>query len=263
MDPVFNVLILNSSAAFRQIAMREMQEKLDESPLTKAYSMLNAILDIKYSDICRENSICDLIAAKEELLVWFGIVPNIFGGLYYGSWAADAFLAEYYGGAPFDSIGWGKIRPEDLKQITNVYNVFVNARFNCESIAKDITQPLIDYLTYVFLVDKRKFTMLVGHDANQAALFAAMGFKDYKLKKQLEKLPIGGKIVFQKWYDRHYDRFLLKVDYVYQSSVNLRFGPPVSLKNPPESTVLEIRGCDVDKNGYCLWDDFMNLLRTY
>jgi len=103
-------------------------------------------------------------------------------------------------------------------------------------------------------------TLMVGHDSNIASLLTALDFKPYQLTSQNERTPIGGMIQFQRWLDKKNKRELVKVEYVYQSTDQLRNAEPLSLENPPKRVTLQMAGCETDANGFCSWDDFTAVL---
>jgi glucose-1-phosphatase len=109
--------------------------------------------------------------------------------------------------------------------------------------------------------DSPKLTVLVGHDSNIASLLSAMEFKPYTLPHQYEKTPIGGKLVFQRWLDKKDNRELLKIEYVYQSTEQLRNADPLTLKHPPQRVTLALKGCPIDKDGFCAWSDFAKTMQ--
>lgn len=101
-----------------------------------------------------------------------------------------------------------------------------------------------------------KITLLVGHDSNIASLLTALDFRPYQLHDQQERTPIGGKIVFQRWHDKNTNQELMKIEYVYQSSDQLRNASVLSLQSPAQRVTLELKGCPVDGNGFCPVDKF-------
>lgn len=131
-------------------------------------------------------------------------------------------------------------------------------------MAHDVAAPLVDYIRSQ-LIDQDKsaapaFTFMVGHDSNIASLLAALKVKPYQLPGQYEQTPIGGQVVFERWHDNKTNKDLLKIEYVYQSTEQLRDADTLSLAHPPERVTLQLTGCPIDSNGYCSWSDFTNVL---
>lgn len=130
-------------------------------------------------------------------------------------------------------------------------------------VARNIAKPLVKYIDKTLAVDgekSAKVTILVGHDSNIASLLSALNFKPYQLHNQYESTPIGGQLVFQNWHDSHADRDLIKIEYVYQSTAQLREAQPLTLQSPPQRVTLALNGCPVDANGFCSLETFKQLL---
>ncbi|GAB5072487.1 hypothetical protein SedNR2807_26730 [Citrobacter sedlakii] len=60
----------------------------------------------------------------------------------------------------------------------------------------------------------------------------------------------------KRWHDSRARRDLMKIEYVYQSSEQLRNADVLTLKSPPQRVTLELKGCPVDANGFCPIDKF-------
>ncbi|KOB65445.1 Glucose-1-phosphatase [Operophtera brumata] len=153
---------------------------------------------------------------------------------------------EYYEAFDMKNVAWGLLNTDEQWQsILDISYNYHNIIFNTTLLAKDISEPLIKYMTDIFLnKNEPKVALLMGHDANLYTVLNAMGFKPYSLKKQHEVTPVGGKIVFQKWSDNKTNDFL-KIDYVYQSSEQMRNGMRLSMDNPPIFETLKLKDCKI------------------
>lgn len=126
-------------------------------------------------------------------------------------------------------------------------------------MARNVAKPLVKYIDNALVGDAAKaakVTLLVGHDSNIASLLTALDFKPYQLHNQYERTPIGGKLVFQRWHDNGGNRDLMKIEYVYQSTEQLRNADALTLQSPPQRVTLALNGCPVDDNGFCPMDTF-------
>lgn len=54
----------------------------------------------------------------------------------------------------------------------------------------------------------------------------------------------------------------MKIEYVYQTADQLRDNAYLSLATPPKHVTLELKNCPIDKNGYCSWEDFENVMKA-
>ncbi len=95
--------------------------------------------------------------------------------------------------------------------------------------------------------------MLVGHDSNIASLLTALDFKPYQLHDQNERTPIGGKIVFQRWHDSKANRDLMKIEYVYQSAVQLRNADALTLAGTCAARDAGIKRLPIDATVSARW----------
>lgn len=149
--------------------------------------------------------------------------------------------------------------------LSKLKNGYQDSLFTSPTVARNVAAPLVKYIDKVLVADRvsaPKVTVLVGHDSNIASLLTALDFKPYQLHDQYERTPIGGQLVFQRWHDGNANRDLMKIEYVYQSSRQLRNAEALTLKSPAQRVTLELKGCPVDANGFCPLDKFDNVMNT-
>ncbi|KAJ0182973.1 hypothetical protein K1T71_000949 [Dendrolimus kikuchii] len=262
-DVIFNPVIHNSSSTFIQKAKEDMLLLLNSLKLNSSYRILDNILDYENSTMCIKTKHCDFTVDKNKIYIKYDTKPNVSGPLKICKSAIDSFIMEYYEGFTIDNVAWGSLRnAEKWNSIIDLSKGYHNVIFNTTLLAKDIARPLVDFMSALFLNEKTspKISLLMGHDANIYTILNALGFKPYALRGQYEVTPAGGKIVFQKYFDTKANKFLLKVDYVYQNTEDMRNGRELSLTSPPEFVTLELESCKTDKEGFCLWEDFVKLL---
>ncbi|XP_048004097.1 glucose-1-phosphatase-like [Leguminivora glycinivorella] len=258
MDPVFNPVIRNASDEFKKTILNEMQSQLNKIDLKDAFLKLNRIVDIKDSQYCKNENICDLSEVENKIVFEVNKEPDLSGALMFGNSLVDAFLMAYYNGMKDEEVAWGQIRTaEEWESLIKILKTYHKIRFQTKLLDKDVASTLLKYFGDVFQNGSKKLYVLVGHDANILSLTSALNFKNYTLDGQFEKTPIGGKVVFEKWYDDENNRQLLRVRYVYQSEKQIRDGVEASLLHPPLEALLEMEDCAVDENGYCSWGDFI------
>lgn len=260
MDPVFNPVIRNTSESFKNIITKEMETALDKLQLEDSYDLLEKILDLKNSPACKNDGICSF-DVKDKIFYEIGEEPDLIGPLHQANAIVDSFLMSYYEGMPIEDVAWGKIKSDKKwKLLTKITKENQHIRFSLTNLAKEVAMPLIDYVKPIFEKGVPKFTLLHGHDSNLNSVLSAIGFKLYNLPDQYENTPVGGKLVFEKW--SHENEDLLKVSFIYQKTSQLRQDIKLSDKNPPGWVELEISGCSKNENGFCLWKDFMEILRS-
>lgn len=267
MDPVFNPIITNGSPEFKQKALAEMEQYFNGLSLTAGYEELDTVLNIKDSQKCKTDKLCNLNSQKNSFIIEAEKEPGVSGPLKIANSAVDAIDLQYYEGFPANDVAWGLVdTPEKWKKLNTLKNAYQETLFTPKIIAKNVAHPILNYIDKGFVsVDKgetAKFIFLVGHDSNIASLMSAMDFKPYQLPEQYEHTPIGGKLVFQRWTDKQANKDFMKVEYVYQTSDQLRDNTYLSLQTPPKHVTLELKGCPIDKSGYCSWEDFQKVMAT-
>ena len=266
MDPVFNPVITNNSDAFNKQALTAMNGAAEKLSLKPAFQQLEKIIDYKNAPACTGKKQCDLSGNNHnQFTAENGKEPGVSGPLKIGNSLVDAFTLQYYAGLPMEQVAWGQIKtPEQWKALSAIKNSYQDTLFTSPEVARDVAAPLVDYIRSMLVDEDKatapKVTLMVGHDSNIASLLTALDFKAYTLPDQNERTPIGGMIQFQRWHDRKNNQELVKVEYVYQSSEQLRDATPLSLDTPPKRVTLQMNGCQTDANGFCPWDQFTQVL---
>ncbi|MFQ3444565.1 bifunctional glucose-1-phosphatase/inositol phosphatase [Escherichia coli] len=264
MDPTFNPVITDDSAAFSEQAVAAMEKELSKLQLTDSYQLLEKIVNYKDSPACKEKQQCSLVDGKNTFSAKYQQEPGVSGPLKVGNSLVDAFTLQYNEGFPMDQVAWGEIKSDQQwKVLSKLKNGYQDSLFTSPEVARNVAKPLVSYIDKALVTDRTsapKITVLVGHDSNIASLLTALDFKPYQLHDQNERTPIGGKIVFQRWHDSKANRDLMKIEYVYQSAEQLRNADALTLQAPAQRVTLELSGCPIDANGFCPMDKFDSVL---
>ncbi|CAB3257437.1 unnamed protein product [Arctia plantaginis] len=262
-DPIFNPVIHNASKTFKIEAVEQMQTLLNSFHFQTSEECLENILDYKASNYCLTKQKCDLVNDKNKIFVNVGFKPNVEGPLKVSKSVIDSFIMENYEGLPIDEVAWGRLKTnDDWNLIMELSKGYHNVIFNTSIVAEDLARPLLTFIKDLLINRQYKVTLLMGHDANIYTVLKSLRVKPYVLNDQYEKAPAGGKIVFQKWMDKISSERYLRIDYVYQTTKQMREGKSLSMINPPDFTLLELEGCEIDANGFCPWNDFVNILNS-
>ncbi|WP_058913153.1 bifunctional glucose-1-phosphatase/inositol phosphatase [Entomohabitans teleogrylli] len=260
MDPTFNPVITNSAPAFGEQALQAMEAQRQHYALIDSYKLLEEMVGFQDSPSCKEKNVCDLAQGKDTFSAQPGKEPGVSGPLKVGNSLVDAFTLQYYEGFPLDQVAWGQIKTDSQwRVLSQLKNGYQDTLFTSPQVARNVAAPLVKYINNALVTGAGKgpkVTLLVGHDSNIASLLTALDFDDYQLPGQYERTPIGGKIVFERWHDTKGNRDLFKVEYVYQSSEQLRNVETLTLENPPQRVTLSLKGCPVDSQGFCPADKF-------
>ena len=67
-------------------------------------------------------------------------------------------------------------------------------------------------------------------------------------------------MLFQRWHDSAGNRDLMKIEYVYQSTEQLRNADALTLQAPPQRVTLALNGCPVDDQGFCPLETFKKVI---
>lgn len=264
MDPTFNPVIVDDSAAFSEKAVQAMEKERQGMQLGESYKLLEAITDYRNSPSCKEKQQCSLSEGKDTFSAKYQQEPGVSGPLKVGNSLVDAFTLQYYEGFPKDQVAWGEIKTDKQWQVlSKLKNGYQDSLFTSPEVARNVAKPLVKYIDNALVGDAAKaakVTLLVGHDSNIASLLTALDFKPYQLHNQYERTPIGGKLVFQRWHDNGGNRDLMKIEYVYQSTEQLRNADALTLQSPPQRVTLALNGCPVDDNGFCPMDTFKKVM---
>ncbi|CAG4978275.1 unnamed protein product [Colias eurytheme] len=262
-DPIFSPYIHNDTEIFKKLALDEMSALLQNMDLKTQYETLERILDFQASDLCKLEKKCDMDGEENIIDIVVGSKPILKGPLKLSNEAIDAFLMEYYSGFSLDNVAWGQLsQTNEWQAILPISQSYHNIIFNISIIAKDISFPLLKYMSKILINDDKKVSLLMGHDANINVVLNAMEFKPFVLENEFVNTPIGGKVIFQKWFDVHNKEYLLKIQYVYQSAEQLRNATVLNEDNPPLFKDLELNKCPVNEDGFCSWDVFVDFLNS-
>ncbi|OMP97083.1 bifunctional glucose-1-phosphatase/inositol phosphatase [Raoultella terrigena] len=264
MDPTFNPVITDDSAAFSEKAVQAMEKERQKMQLTESYKLLEEMTDYRNSPSCKEKQQCSLSDGKDAFSAKYQQEPGVSGPLKVGNSLVDAFTLQYYEGFPQDQVAWGEIKTDKQWQVlSKLKNGYQDSLFTSTEVARNVAKPLVKYIDKALVGDAAqaaKVTLLVGHDSNIASLLTALDFKPYQLHDQNERTPIGGKIVFQRWHDSGSNRELMKIEYVYQSTAQLRNADALTLQSPPQRVTLALNGCPVDADGFCPMETFKTVM---
>jgi glucose-1-phosphatase len=241
-----------------------MAAKAGTLRLKVGLQVLQEITRYRESRYCQEQN-CNLNVFTDN----YGEEPRATSGpLRVGNTFVDTFTLQYYEGFPQNQVGWGRIKTDrQWRQLSAIKNSYQETVFAVPEIARNVAAPLIREISRVMFEQggnlAPKVTVLVGHDSNITSLLAALEFKPYNLPGQYEKTPVGGLVMFQRWRDVRNKRELLKVEFIYQSTEQLRRTDELSLSHPPQRVSLEMKGCPADGHGFCQWNTFAALMEAF
>ena len=117
MDPTFNPVITDDSAAFSEKAVQAMEKERQGMQLSESYKLLEEMTDYRNSPSCKEKQQCSLSDAKDTFSAKYQQEPGVSGPLKVGNSLVDAFTLQYYEGFPKDQVAWGEIASDKQWQV--------------------------------------------------------------------------------------------------------------------------------------------------
>ncbi|QST30892.1 histidine-type phosphatase (plasmid) [Escherichia albertii] len=267
-DPLFYQTVKDKSVSFVVNNTRSIHNFIQNRKLEFAYKKLEDILDYKNSPECRGRKDKKLRFNDEKNIVSleYGKEPSITGPLYKSFLMVDTFILQNYEGFLYKDIAWGKIHNDtEWKILSSLRNTYLEATYLQPEVARNIITPLVSRIRELFPLtmtcNDKKINVIVGHDTTIGPLLSALGVNDYELPGQFERIPVGGKVVFQRWTDKKNRKDFLKTEYIYQTTAQIRNLVPLSTHIPPNHVTLSFKDCPVDDNGFCPFEDFCTLIK--
>lgn len=247
------------SDAFKQQAMKEINamggEKgiagINES-LKASYDLIAKVTDMKNSPASKEDSkYSSFDDFNTQLIFNLGEEPNLSGSLKTANTIADALILQYLEVANDKEAAFGHdLTIQDWENISRVKDVYGDMLFSAPTVAVNVAHPLLMYMKDELKAKHRKFTFLVGHDSNIASVLSALGVEEYSLPNTIEKkTPIGSKLIFEKWQDKQTKEVYISINFVYQTTTQLRHLELLTLNNPPANYPLQLSGLSANEFG--------------
>ena len=147
MDPTFNPVITDDSAAFSQQAVQAMEKERSKMQLNDSYQLLEQMTDYKDSPSCKEKQQCSLTDAKDTFSAKYQQEPGVSGPLKVGNSLVDAFTLQYYEGFPMDKVAWGEIKSDQQwKVLSKLKNGYQDSLFTSPEVAQNVAKPLVKYI---------------------------------------------------------------------------------------------------------------------
>ena len=262
-DPVFNLLYDKVPDYVPAIAQQQLVEKFGEDGLTKIskslksnYELLAEVLDLKHSDIYTSGELTGFEDYTTKLYFKDYEEPLIDGSLNAASSAADALLLQSYEETDPLKAGFGhELTDDQWRQIATIKYYQNDVRFCLPVIANHFAYNILGVIRDELQRPDRKFTLLVGHDTNITCLLNALKIEMPPTTNSIEPfVPIGSKIVFEKWVDASGNEYV-GINHVYQSTSQIRHQEMLFLSNPPMMRALTVDGLTANADGlYSLAD---------
>lgn len=235
--------------------------------LAKNYQLLEDVLDYKHSVACEKEKQCEFSKITNTLHLTQNKKPAIKGSLQSASSIISSFILQYYENYPEKDVAWGKLKTaEEWQTVMEIKNTEISLTYASPFIAKEAASPLLTFIQnsfadhgynhpYIKEAQKARTVLLVGHNSNIASLLGLLGTAPYELPEQYEKIPVSGKVIFEKWRDKD-GKAWMKMEYLYQSAQQLRENSESEEKNLPRRITLKLADCPTSADDYCPMEAF-------
>ena len=266
MDPTYHVKLTYYSEAYRNAVEEEIARIYGVADISRigetlkdAYAFLEDVIDLKDSAAYADGSVTGF-AADDDAFTWtLGASPSVEGSLKLGCQIADALVLQYYEEADDAKAGFGTaVSEEEMRLISEIKDTYVDALYAAPLIAVNVANPLLKEIAGELNTDGRVFTFLCGHDSNLASVLSALDCKPEQTVGSIEpSVPIGSKIVFEKWADPE-GKLYARMRMIYPSAAQLRSLTLLDEDHPPMILTLEFSDLAADENGFYPYEELMN-----
>lgn len=177
------------------------------------------------------------------------------------SGTAEAMLMAYAEGRSMRDVGWGRIAPAQMEQLSQLHALLFDIYARPDYMANRVAS--IMSLRIIHLMDDEhapQLSVLVGSDNNIVALASVLGIHFKMPGYAKDDPPIGGALGIELWRNRGDGKRYVRVFYQAQSLVQLRSLQSVAGHAQPFTTALQPMGC-FDDGGMCRVEELLVVLR--
>jgi 4-phytase/acid phosphatase len=263
-DPLFNPFDAGATDFNAEDAVRKITHEIgDPSALTAPHQAelhtMERVLGCQHSQ-----SHCDIAAAPAILRPSADRRSmDLLGPVYLASGTAQVFALEYLEGLPLQQVAWGRASREDLTQMSRLhallFDVYARPSYMARRLASVMARRVAEDLS---TPTGPTITMLVGHDNNIAALAALLDIHFQIESYGRDDPPVGGALRFELLRDAHSGERFVRLFYQAQSLDQLRYLVPLSVKSPPVTLPIDLKGCSEGVGQICRLDAFTTFMQA-
>ena len=255
-DARFSIGVPHADAALSNRVIRQIGEMLGggaglDRRLAPAYALLGRVID--YPSSPRGSRPGAAPFASTGVSSFDLVLPlnsiGLHGPIGEAYPVADSLLLQQYEdptpaasfGYPLSWSGW--------RLIGDVKETYINMRYRTKAMSAALGAKLLPELAEPLRRGGPRLTFLGGHDTTLAWVGAQLDVEPYELPGAVEcRTPIGSKIVLGRWLcDDGRDR--VSVDFVYQTTMQIRAGQFADRAHPPRVVRLRLKGLEPDAEG--------------
>ena len=169
------------------------------------------------------------------------------GPINLASGTAEVLLLEYAQGFPMKDVGWGRLTPTRLAQLSRLhallFDVYANAAYMAPHSAAQLLEELITVMTAKDTSRVAKLSLFVGSDTQIAAMSRVLGVHFHLPGYGRDDPSPGSALLIEVWRNRNSDERMIRLEYVGQSPDQLRHATPLSNRTPPLWQTLHSSRC--------------------
>ena len=178
------------------------------------------------------------------------------------SGTAEVILMAYAEGRPMRDVGWGRLTPSQLEQLSQLHALLFDIYAQPEYMAKRVSSVMRQKILHL-LEDKQapRLSVLVGSDNNIIALASVLGLHFKMPGYAKDDPPIGGALGIELWRNPANGQHVVRVFYQAQSLTQLRSLSADGPQARPAMLPLEPPTCTPDDQGRCPLEVLLSRLR--
>ena len=255
-DPRFSIGVPNPDATLSNRVYRQVSEMMGgegglDRQLAPAYALLGRVIDYPSSPRGSRPGAAPFASTGVS---YFDLVRppksiGLHGPIGEAYPVADSLILQQYE-APLEAASFGyPLSWSGWRLIGDVKEVYIDMRYRTKAMSAALGARLLPEIGEALRRDGLRLTFVGGHDTTLAWMGAQLDVEPYELPGTVEcRTPIGSKIVLGRWRcDDGLDR--VSVDFVYQTTAQIRAGQFADRAHPPRVVRLRLKGLDPDAEG--------------
>ena len=256
LDSRFAIFVRQADAALSNRVARQIGEMFGggegfDRALAPAYALLGRIIDYPSSPRGRLPGAAPFASVGVS---YFDIANHqnpigLHGPIGEAYPVADSLILQLYE-APADAAAFGhSLSWNEWRLVGDVKEAYISMRYRTKAMSAALGEAILPQIGKRLERGEPRLAFLGAHDTTLAWLGAQLDAEPYELPEAVEcRTPIGSKIVLGRWRcDDGIDR--VSVDFVYQTTAQIRAGQSADRAHPPRVVRLRLKGLSPDAEG--------------
>lgn len=267
-DSRFTVTVPHPDAALSNRVVRQLGEMFGggagmDRNLASAYALLGRVIDYPGSPRGRRPGAAPFASTGVSSfdLVRPPHTIGLHGPIGEAYPVADSLLLQQYEDASAAGSFGHPLSWDEWRLVGDIKEAYISMRYRTKAMSATLGGELLPALGKRLQRGEPRLAFVGGHDTTLAWVGTQLDAEPYELPEAVEcRTPIGSKIVLGRWRcDDGIDR--VSVDFVYQTTAQIRAGQFADRTHPPRVVRLRLKGLSPDAEGrYPLADVLPRLL---